>query len=129
MGQTHKTEGHRKPKEQWTVLIRDHHPEYITWERFEANQKAIAENARMKARIGRQSGRGGRTLLVGLMQCCRCSRMLRVRYIGSNRQELRCLCNELVIDREGLLKLAEDMPTGWNSPNTDMASNSGSSEF
>lgn len=92
MGRARRTEGHRKPQDQWTVLIRDHHPGYITWERFEANQKVIAENARMKSRMGRQSGRGGRSLLVGVMRCHRCSRMLRVHYLGKNRQEMRYQC-------------------------------------
>jgi DNA invertase Pin-like site-specific DNA recombinase len=92
MGRACRTEGHRKPQDQWTVLIRDHHPGYITWERFEANQKVIAENARMKSRMGRQSGRGGRSLLVGVMRCHRCSRMLRVHYLGKNRQEMRYQC-------------------------------------
>lgn len=92
MGRARRTEGHRKPQDQWTVLIRDHHPGYITWERFEANQKVIAENARMKSRMGRQSGRGGRSLLVGVMRCHRCSRMLRVHYLGKSRQEMRYQC-------------------------------------
>jgi DNA invertase Pin-like site-specific DNA recombinase len=92
MGRARRTEGHRKPRDQWTVLIRDHHPGYITWERFEANQTTLAENARMKSRMGRQSGRGGRSLLVGLMRCRRCSRMLRVHYLGKNRKEMRYQC-------------------------------------
>ena len=88
MGRARRTDGHRKPQDQWTVLIRDHHPGYITWEQFETNQKTIAENARMKSRMGRQSGRGGRSLLVGLIRCCRCSRMLRVHYVG--KEEKKC---------------------------------------
>jgi len=84
MGRARRTDGHRKPQDQWTALIHDHHPGYITWEQFETNQKTIAENARMKSRMGRQSGRGGRSLLVGLMRCCRCSRMLRVHYLGKD---------------------------------------------
>jgi hypothetical protein len=92
MGRARRTEGHRKPQDQWTVLIRDHHPGYITWERFEANQKTLVENARMKSRMARQSGRGGRSLLVGLMRCRRCSRMLRVHYLGKNRKEMRYQC-------------------------------------
>jgi len=92
MGRARRTDGHRKPQDQWTVLIRDHHPGYITWEQFETNQKTIAENARMKSRMGRQSGRGGRSLLVGLMRCRRCSRMLRVHYLGKDRKEMRYQC-------------------------------------
>src|ERR1019366_9209448 len=32
----------RKPRSQWTVLIRDHHPGYISWEQYERNQRMIA---------------------------------------------------------------------------------------
>ena len=45
--------------DQWNVLLRDHHPGYITWEDFEANQKMIAENAHMQKRAARKSARGG----------------------------------------------------------------------
>jgi len=91
-GRARRTEGHQKPRERWTVLIRDHHSGYITWERFELNQKIVAENAHMKSRMGRQRGRGGRSLLVGLLRCRRCGRMLRVGYVGKGRTEMRYLC-------------------------------------
>src|SRR6202041_795580 len=38
-GRARKTEGHFKPQSSWTVLIREHHPGYISWERFERNQE------------------------------------------------------------------------------------------
>jgi len=79
-GRAQKTMGHRKPIEKWNVLLRDHHPGYISWEEFEANQKRIEENAHMKKRMGRKSGRGGRALLTGLVRCGRCGRMMRVFY-------------------------------------------------
>jgi DNA invertase Pin-like site-specific DNA recombinase len=91
-GRARRTQGHRKPQDRWTVLIRDHHAGYITWEQFELNQNTLAENARMKSRMGRQSGRGGRSLLVGLVRCCRCSRMLRVHYLGKGGKEMRYQC-------------------------------------
>jgi len=91
-GRARRTEGHQKPREQWTVLIRDHHTGYITWERFELNQKIVAENAHMKSRMGRQRGRGGPSLLVGLLRCRRCGRMLRVHYLGKGRKEMRYQC-------------------------------------
>ena len=91
-GRARRTQGHRKPQDQWMVLIRDHHAGYITWEQFEFNQKTLAENAHMKSRMGRQTGRGGRSLLVGVMRCRRCSRMLRVHYSGKSRREMRYLC-------------------------------------
>ncbi len=91
-GRARRTEGHRKPRDQWTVLIYDHHPGYITWERFELNQKMLAENAHMKSRMGRQRGRGGPSLLVGLLRCRRCGRMLQVHYGGKRRNEMRYQC-------------------------------------
>ena len=40
---------HRKvDKDDWPVLIRDHHPGYIDWVQFEQNQKRIADNKQMK---------------------------------------------------------------------------------
>ena len=35
-GQARKTEGHPKPLSEWTALIRDHHPGYISWEQYES---------------------------------------------------------------------------------------------
>src|SRR5215475_4167343 len=81
-GQARKSEGHQKPRENWTVLIRDHHPGYITWEQFERNQLVLSENAYMKSRMDRKSGRGGRSLLAGLLRCGRCGRMMTIRYSG-----------------------------------------------
>src|SRR5579871_778859 len=55
-----KTAGHHKPRSEWTVLIRDHHPGYISWEQYERNQAVIAANTNMKSRMEPKAGRGGR---------------------------------------------------------------------
>src|SRR3954453_9271012 len=41
-GRPRKTTGHQKPMSEWSVLIRDHHTCYISWEEFERNQRMIA---------------------------------------------------------------------------------------
>jgi excisionase family DNA binding protein len=79
-GRAKKTTGHKKPMPEWSVLIRDHHPCYISWEEFEQNQRMINENAHMQKRADRKSARGGRALLAGLVRCGRCGRMMRVFY-------------------------------------------------
>lgn len=79
-GRAQKTEGHRKPMRAWSVLLRDHHPGYLSWEEFEDNQKMLAENAHMQKRASRKAARGGRALLTGLVRCGRCGRMLHVFY-------------------------------------------------
>src|SRR6266496_3933710 len=55
-----KTVGHRKMQNPWTVLIRDHHPGYISWEQFQRNQTVVASNAHMRQSMGPKAGRGGR---------------------------------------------------------------------
>lgn len=92
-GRARKTIGHFKPRSAWTVLIRDHHPGYISWERFERNQEIIAANSNMKSRMLRRSGRGGRSLLPGILRCRRCGRMLRVVYSGTRGTVPRYQCN------------------------------------
>jgi DNA invertase Pin-like site-specific DNA recombinase len=75
-----KTSGHHKPPPRWSVLLREHHPSYISWDEFQRNQQMLADNAYMQNRTGRKSGRGGRALLTGLLRCGRCARMMRVWY-------------------------------------------------
>ena len=64
-GRARKTVGHYKPRSEWTVLLRDHHPGYISWEQYERNQARLAANAHMKSRMEPKDGRGGRALLSG----------------------------------------------------------------
>ena len=77
-GRAVKTEGHQKAMADWNVLIRDHHEGYIPWERCAESQRMLLENAHMKQRAARKSGRGGRALLTELTRCGRCGRMMRV---------------------------------------------------
>jgi len=91
-GRARKSEGHFKPPETWMVLIRDHHPGYISWESFERNQAMLSDNAHMKSRMEPKAGRGGRSLLAGLLRCRRCGRMLHVTYSGSHGEVPRYHC-------------------------------------
>jgi hypothetical protein len=91
-GRARRTQGHAKPRDEWMVLIRDHHPGYISWEEYERNQMIVAENAHSKSGFHRKAGRGGRGLLSGLLRCGRCSRMLHVVYVGNHGQVVRYFC-------------------------------------
>jgi DNA invertase Pin-like site-specific DNA recombinase len=79
-GRVKKTEGHRKPMNEWNVLLQDHHVGYISWEEFQENRKMLSENAHMQKRASRKAARGGRALLTGLVRCGRCGRMMHVFY-------------------------------------------------
>ena len=90
-GRAHKSDGHLKPMDRWTVLLREHHPGYISWQQFERNQLVLEENAHMKSG-SQKAGRGGRCLLAGLLRCRRCGRMLHVGYTGSEGSAGRYFC-------------------------------------
>ena len=79
-GRARKSKEHMKPLSEWTVLIRDHHPSYISWEQYERNQAMIAANALMNSDGETKAGRGGRALLCGLLRCRRCGHMLHTSY-------------------------------------------------
>ena len=77
---------------EWLVLIRDHHPGYVSWEEYERNQAMMATNSFMQPGVVPKSGRGGRALLSGLLRCRRCGRMLRVSYIGAGGVVIHYQC-------------------------------------
>ena len=73
------------PREQWAVLLPDHHPGFIDWATFEMNQTRLASNCRPGPQeAGGGAVREGSALLQGLATCGRCGRHLRVYYQGKN---------------------------------------------
>ncbi len=75
------------------VLIREHHDGYIGWDGYERNLKMIEKNSPM-INQGKM-GRGGSSLLIGLLRCgrCgRCGRAMSVMYKGSTNHVPRYLC-------------------------------------
>jgi DNA invertase Pin-like site-specific DNA recombinase len=100
-GRARKTTGHRKPQRDWKVLIKDHHPGYISWEEYERNQATMAANNFMKSDGEPKAGRGGRALLSGLLRCRRCGRMLYVNYSGPRGTVVRYGCNGERLDYGG----------------------------
>lgn len=69
------------PREQWTVLITDAHPGYVTFAEFDANQARLAELAAARGTDRRASPpREGPALLQGLVVCGVCGTRMTVRY-------------------------------------------------
>jgi DNA invertase Pin-like site-specific DNA recombinase len=85
-----KSAGHRKPQSEWKVLIKEHHPGYLSWDEYERNQSMIAANAHMHSGGEPKAGRGGGALVSGLLRCRRCGRMMQVFYPGTL---VRYVCN------------------------------------
>ena len=76
--------GHRREREDWQVLIVEHHEGYIDWDTYEHNQRVIADNTNMHGRLVRGALRRGEALLAGLLRCAHCGRKLHVAYSGSD---------------------------------------------
>jgi DNA invertase Pin-like site-specific DNA recombinase len=91
-GHARRTSGHHKPRSEWMVLIRDHHPGYISWDEYERNQAMIAANTHGHSGAEPKAGRGGRALLSGLLRCRRCGHMLYVAYSGPKGRVIRYGC-------------------------------------
>jgi DNA invertase Pin-like site-specific DNA recombinase len=71
------------PRAEWQVLIPGHHPGYIGWEAYEANQARIGANTHPRAhQPGTGALREGCALLQGLATCGTCGRKLAVYYYG-----------------------------------------------
>ncbi len=73
-----------RPRADWPVFIRDHHPGFIDWQTFEANQQRLAQNVRPRPHHAGGGGavREGAALLQGLAVCGHCGRRLAVHYSG-----------------------------------------------
>jgi excisionase family DNA binding protein len=64
-------------REEWPVVIQGHHPAYITWETFLANERRLAAN---HTRSGARPPREGAALLQGVVACGSCGRAMTTNY-------------------------------------------------
>ncbi len=96
------TRARRLDRTEWQVLIVDHHPGYIDWATYEANQARIAANTRPQAhRPGTGAVREGTALLQGLATCGRCGRRLAVHYQGKNSTPGYYCANRTLVNGRG----------------------------
>jgi excisionase family DNA binding protein len=87
------TRGVARRRDEWEVLLVDHHDGYISWEEYERNQSTIAANANMKGAMVPGSVRNGGGVLAGLLRCGHCGRKLKVQHNGL-RGVARYVCND-----------------------------------
>jgi DNA invertase Pin-like site-specific DNA recombinase len=65
------------PLPEWAVLIRDHHPGYISWEAYLANRERVAAHC---THHGARPEREGRALCQGIVRCGACGRGMTTTY-------------------------------------------------
>ena len=86
-----------KPPEEWLVLIKDHHPAYISWEQYQTNLAQLKANQNLASERG--SSRSGRALLSGLVVCHKCGHRMNVQYHRPHIHNY--ICNREVSDYAG----------------------------
>ncbi|MDV3002614.1 MAG: hypothetical protein N5P05_004269 (plasmid) [Chroococcopsis gigantea SAG 12.99] len=84
-----------KPLAEWTVMIPDAHPAYISWEEYKDNVAQLTRNLGKEAIEGRSgSAREGAALLQGLLICGRCGRRMSPRYHGNGGRRITYQCDK-----------------------------------
>jgi DNA invertase Pin-like site-specific DNA recombinase len=75
------------PREQWGIMIHDHHPGYITWEQYLANEQRLQSNRTFQ---GARPVREGCALLQGIVRCGSCGRSMATFYTSDNKPGYDC---------------------------------------
>jgi len=89
----------RLPRDEWTALLPDAHPGYITWQQFEANQRRLRANSKAHGGDRRKGpAREGPALLQGLVICGVCGRRMTIRYHTRKGKQ----CPDYVCQIEGV---------------------------
>ena len=75
------------PRAQWKVLIKDHHPGYVTWEEYLAVEARLAANWTAS---GARTVREGSALCQGIIYCGSCGGPMVANYQGGDRANYEC---------------------------------------
>jgi hypothetical protein len=90
------------PMAEWAVLLRDHHPGYIEWAMFQANQARIDTNVRPQPHQAGGAVREGSALLQGLASCGKCGRRLHTHYTGRHASPGYHCAGKNIVDGRGV---------------------------
>ena len=76
-----------QPREQWGIVIHDHHPGYITWEQYLQNERRLQSNRTFQ---GARPVREGSALLQGIIRCGNCGRSMPTFYTSDGKPGYDC---------------------------------------
>jgi hypothetical protein len=85
-------------REDWAVLIMDHHEGYIDWDVYRNNQTMIAHNDNARGNAVRGPVKRGEALLAGLLRCGHCGAKLLAQYPGPG--VIRYQCSGYLLNRD-----------------------------
>jgi len=88
----------QRQREDWAVLILDHHQGYIDWDTYQSNQTMIAHNDNARGAAVRGSIKHGEALLAGLLRCGHCGAKLLAQYPRPG--VIRYQCSGYLLNRD-----------------------------
>src|SRR6266478_4250202 len=88
----------RRRREEWAVLILDHHEGYIDWDVYQSNQTMIAHNENARGGAVRGPVKHGEALLAGLLRCGHCGAKVLAQYPGPT--VIRYQCSGYLLHRD-----------------------------
>ncbi len=88
----------KKRREDWAVLIMDHHEGYIDRDVYQSNQTMIAHNENARGGAVRGPVKHGEALLAGLLRCGHCGAKLLAQYPGPS--VIRYQCSGYLLNRD-----------------------------
>jgi hypothetical protein len=88
----------QRRREDWAVLIMDHHESYIDWDVYQSNQTMIAHNENARGGAVRGPVKQGEALLAGLLRCGHCGAKLLAQYPGP--RVIRYQCSGYLLNRD-----------------------------
>jgi excisionase family DNA binding protein len=83
-----RTRAQRVKRDDWPVVIYDHHDAYISYDQFVRNEERLQENVTMRSTGKHGPAREGAALLQGLVLCGHCGRRMSLSYGGSTRSRV-----------------------------------------
>ena len=88
----------QRRREDWAVLIMDHHESYIDWDVYQSNQTMIAHNENARGGAVRGPVKQGEALLAGLLRCGHCGAKLLAQYPRPG--VIRYQCSGYLLNRD-----------------------------
>jgi hypothetical protein len=88
----------RRRREEWTVLILDHHEGYIDWDVYQSNRMMIAHNENARGGAVRGPVKHGEALRAGPLRCGHCGAKLLAQYPGP--RVIRYQCSGYLLNRD-----------------------------
>jgi DNA invertase Pin-like site-specific DNA recombinase len=104
---TGKARARMRPRDQWPVLLLEHHPAYVSWEEFMHTQAQLHQNWQRDG--GRGVAREGTALLQGIVWCGHCGRKMGVQHQATKEKRSPAYLCQLGHQQDGEDSICQSM--------------------